>query len=70
MEIGIIKLMQHIGVVTPEAGQILEQGANQRAQGQQIPAQLPGGMMQGMNPMDMLQMQQMQQMKAAKQPPV
>jgi len=70
MEIGIIKLMQHIGVVTPEAGQILEQGAAQRAQGQVPPQQLPGGIMQGMNPMEMLQMQQMQQMKAAKQPPV
>lgn len=68
MEIGIIKLMQHIGVVTQEVGHLLEQGAAQRAQVQQMPQQVPG-MMQGMNPMEMLQMQQMQQMMAAKQPP-
>jgi hypothetical protein len=43
--------MQHIGVVTPEIGEVLQQGVNQRGQPQQIPQQQTPGLMQGMNPM-------------------
>ena len=51
MEIGIIRLMQYIGVVTKEVGQLLEQGATQRGQVPQQPQQQPPNLMQGMTPM-------------------
>jgi hypothetical protein len=71
MEINIIKLMQYIGVVTKEVGDLLQQGAVTRGQ----PQNQPPNLMQGMNPMQMLELQQMQQFQqmqqmANKQPPL
>ena len=59
MELAIIKLMQELGIISPEAGNYM---ANQA----QLPNQmgnpgLTGGMQPGTNPLDLLQMQQKQQ---------
>lgn len=67
MEIGIIKLMQYIGIIPQEVGKYMEDNALKSTQpGQVNPGSMPGlmpGMMAGSNPMEMLQMQQMQQMQ-------
>ena len=59
MELAIIKLMQELGIISPEAGNYM---SNQT----QMPNQmgnpnLLAGMQPGTNPMDLLQMQQRQQ---------
>lgn len=72
MEIAIIKLMQNIGIIPENVGQMMQEQAAQLQQQQlqygQLPAQPaqgqqpPYGMMPGSNnPMELLQMQQMQQ---------
>lgn len=62
METAIIKLMQELGIITPEAGQYMQAQA-QLPQGQ-IP---PQGLPPGANSLEMLQMQQLQQMQQFEQ---
>ena len=61
MELAIIKLMQELGIITPEAG-------NYMASQAQVPnpmmnPNLMAGMQPGTNPLDLLQMQQKQQLE-------
>ena len=62
MELAIIKLMQELGIITPEAG-------NYMASQAQMPNPMMGnpnlvaGMQPGTNPLDLLQMQQRQQLE-------
>ena len=58
METAIIKLMQELGIISPEAGQYMQ--AQAQIPGGQLP-QVPNGLPPGVNPMELLQMQQMQQ---------
>ena len=65
MEMAIIKLMQQLGIITPEAGKIMAS----QAQGQGSlpnPNMVPGGMPPGSNPLELLQMQQRQQFQQMK----
>ena len=55
MELAIIKLMEELQIITPEASSMM---LNQSQQMNQPQTGLPPGS----NPMDLLQMQQMQQM--------
>lgn len=59
MEMAIIKLMQELGIISPEASQYM-QSQSQIPNNNQIP-QYPGGVSPGVNPMDLLQMQQYEQ---------
>ncbi len=66
METAIIKLMQELGIISPEAGQYMQ--AQAQIPGGQIPGgQIPNGLPPGVNPMELLQMQQMQQMQQFEQ---
>jgi len=56
MELAIIKLMEELQIITPEASSMM---LNQSQQMNQPQTGLPPGS----NPMDLLQMQQMQQMQ-------
>jgi hypothetical protein len=64
METAIIKLMQELGIISPEAGQYMQ--AQAQLPGGQLP-QAPNGLPPGVNPMELLQMQQMQQMQQFEQ---
>lgn len=64
METAIIKLMQELGIISPEAGQYMQ--AQAQIPGAQIP-QAPNGLPPGANPMELLQMQQMQQIQQFEQ---
>ena len=66
METAIIKLMQELGIISPEAGQYMQ--AQTQIPGGQMPVgQIPNGLPPGVNPMELLQMQQMQQMQQFEQ---
>ncbi len=63
METAIIKLMQELGIISPEAGQYMQN----QSQIPQVP-QYPTGISPGVtNPMELLQMQQIQQMQQMEQ---
>lgn len=64
METAIIKLMQELGIISPEAGQYMQ--AQAQIPGGQLP-QAPNGLQPGVNPMELLQMQQMQQLQQFEQ---
>jgi hypothetical protein len=55
MEMAIIKLMQELGIITPEAGSYMQ--AQTQINPNQVP-QIPNGLPPGVNPMELLQMQQ------------
>jgi hypothetical protein len=59
MELAIIKLMQELGIISPEAGNYMQQ-QTQFTPGSN-PPNLLAGMQPGTNPMDLLQLQQRQQ---------
>ena len=67
MEMAIIKLMQELGIITPEAGNMMQEQAKQGLQGMPPMGGAPGtaggagGMPPGANPLDMLQLQQLAQ---------
>lgn len=64
MELAIIKLMQELGIISPEAGNYMQaqtQFANNQAP--QIPQ---GGIPPNVNPLEFLQLQQMQQLEQMK----
>lgn len=58
MEMAIIKLMQELGIITPEAGNMMQEQAKAGVQG--MPPN-PTGLPPGANPLDMLQLQQLAQ---------
>lgn len=58
MELAIIRLMQELGIITAEAGNMM-QAQSQMPVGQ-LP-QYPNGLPPGVNPMELLQMQQFEQ---------
>ena len=65
MESAIIKLMQELGIISPEAGQYMQNQSQIPAN--QIP-QYPTGISPGVtNPIELLQMQQIQQMQQMEQ---
>lgn len=59
MELAIIKLMQELGIISPEAGDYMQK-QTQFQQGAPTP-NLLAGMQPGTNPLELLQLQQMQQ---------
>ena len=59
MELAIIKLMQELGIISPEAGDYMQK-QTQFQPGAQTP-NLLAGMQPGTNPLELLQLQQMQQ---------
>lgn len=59
MEVAIIKLMQELGIISPEAGNYMQQ-QTQFQSGSPTP-NLLAGMQPGTNPLELLQLQQMQQ---------
>ena len=61
MELAIIKLMQELGIISPEAGNYMQQ-QTQFTPGTN-PPNLLAGMQPGTNPLELLQLQQMQQMQ-------
>jgi hypothetical protein len=58
MELAIIKLMQELGIISAEAGNLMQ--AQSQMPPNQIP-QYPNGLQPGVNPMELLQMQQYEQ---------
>jgi hypothetical protein len=65
MESAIIKLMQELGIISPEAGQYMQNQS--QIPPNQVP-QYPTGISPGVtNPMELLQMQQIQQMQQMEQ---
>jgi hypothetical protein len=68
MEMAIIKLMQELGIITPEAGSYMQ--AQTQINPNQVP-QIPNGLPPGVNPMELLQMQQFEQFQKLmqQQPP-
>jgi DNA-binding transcriptional regulator YdaS (Cro superfamily) len=58
METAIIKLMQELGIISPEASQYMQ--TQSQIPSNQAP-QFPNGLPPGVNPMELLQMQQYEQ---------
>lgn len=61
MESAIIVLMQELGIISAEAGQMMQNQTQFANNGQQ--PQLPTGLPPGTNPMDLLQLQQLAQLE-------